>query len=49
MVALLLFNGMASHNFYRYHWLFVAALSVACAHLSRPPKRRFKVKGGRHA
>lgn len=48
-IALLLFNGMASHNFYRYHWLFIAALSVGCAHLCAPPKRRSRVKGGSDA
>lgn len=48
-VVLLLFNGLASHNFYRYHWLFIAALSIGCQHLSRPQKKRVLVKGGGHA
>lgn len=28
-IILLLFNGMASHNFYRYNWMIVAALAAS--------------------
>ncbi len=49
-IVLLLFNGIASHNFYRFNWFFVAALAAATAGAWREQaareRRRKRAAGG---